>query len=320
MGIVTPHNFRPQELKNYLINGNFYFWQRGTSLTTTSAYGADRWRGNSAISTMNRVDASISPGLPSSSLYGNRVLSLAGGGTISQRIEADMLKPLTGKTVTVSFKAGLISGTSPQMKVVVRKANAKDNWSGNTVVYTSPNLGTPASHTGTYTSYSYSFVVDADMAAKGIAIELGEDAGIWEIVFAEVMLNEGANVAPFRTFGEDIEGEFAACQRYYEQTNPGIPLASQTASVISWGAVSITNDKNAGRVSFAVTKRSNPSVTLAFNATIGSLQWDQYGTSAATLVSTVPISSPAGFTVRSTVTNALAATVVNGQWSADAEL
>ena len=71
---------------------------------------------------------------------------------------------------------------------------------------------------------------------------------------------------------------------------------------------------------FAVTKRSNPSVTLAFNATIGSLQWDQYGTSAATLVSSVPISSPSDFTVRSTVTNALVATVVNGQWSADAEI
>ena len=31
-------------IKNYLINGGFRLWQRGTSFTSNDAYGADRWK------------------------------------------------------------------------------------------------------------------------------------------------------------------------------------------------------------------------------------------------------------------------------------
>ena len=210
--LVKEHN----RSRNYLINGNFDFWQRGTTVASTSAYGSDRWRGNSAIAQMQRVDSSTSTGLPSTAVYGNRVTSTAGGGVIAQRIEADALRPLLGKTVTLSFKAGLVSGT-PNLAVTVRKANSKDNWSGSTVVYTSPNLGIPASHTTTFTSYSYSFLVDADMVAKGITVELGNDVTVWTVVFSQVMLNEGSSALPFRTYGESIERELIACQRYYQR-------------------------------------------------------------------------------------------------------
>ncbi|OQW46484.1 MAG: hypothetical protein A4S09_16335 [Proteobacteria bacterium SG_bin7] len=46
MGIKTPHNFRPEELKNYIINGDMGIAQRGTSFTAlgiSSVYLVDRF-------------------------------------------------------------------------------------------------------------------------------------------------------------------------------------------------------------------------------------------------------------------------------------
>ena len=265
--------------KNILINGNFDYWQRGFSLTTTSAYGADRWRGNSAIDTQVRRDRTYSAGLPVGSTYGNEVTSLSGGGSILQRIEAKMLIGLEGKTVTVSFKAGLVSG-STTVKVSIRKANATDDWSSSSIAYSSPVLGTPGAHTSPYSTFSYSFLVTQDMVDKGIDVELEGDSSVWTVIFSQVMLTEGAPGSEFRLAGTGLPEELLLCQRYFEKSFAvDFPPANGSGSWASgsendlysgWSA----NNNTGTTLFYKAPKRTVPTMTFYGN---GSAHWYAFG-------------------------------------------
>jgi hypothetical protein len=101
-------------MRNRLINGNFNFWQRGTSRTILSSgtpYLADRWCG--AVGYQNGAhqrSAISSPPTGLSSQYAMRVSSFttseaAGGSRLDcgQKIESINCYDLSGKTITVSF-------------------------------------------------------------------------------------------------------------------------------------------------------------------------------------------------------------------------
>lgn len=301
--------------RNLLINGNFDFWQRGTSLTTTSAYGADRWRGGSAIDTQVRRDRTYSAGLPIGSTYGNEVTSLAGGGTFIQRIEASSLVGLEGKSVTLSFKAGLVSGTTA-LDITIRRANAPDNWGSNTVMYTSPSLGTPAAHTGTYTTFSYTFTVTQAMVTNGFDVEISGDATVWSIMFSQMMLTEGAPGQEFRLAASNYAGEFELCQRYFEKSylrdvapgsnsNPGAIYEYQTS-----GNYMTT------QFQFAADKRTVPTVTLYNTVTGAAGQMRGITGGGSYAIALAAISER----LVSTSTNAPITEIFGYHWTADAEL
>lgn len=207
--------------KNILINGNFDYWQRGTLISTISSFGSDRWKGNSAQASQQRRDRTFSVGLPTGSLYGNQVTSLAGGNELFQRIESARLIPYAGKYVTFSIKAGLVSGTTPLI-FNVRKPTVTDNYSASNIVLASPSFAAPSNHTGTYTTYKWTFQIDSDMAAKGFAVGIQGDATVWSIIFSQMMLtttnDDGTDLVPasFIYAGQDELEELFLCQKYYE--------------------------------------------------------------------------------------------------------
>lgn len=107
---VTELNSGPLAgFRNYLINGDFSVWQRGTSDTALSiGYMADRWSHSYAQSALvSRQAFSASGTHPGNSQY---VLRASGDATAStsrlsvgQCIEGVNSIPLRGKTVTLSF-------------------------------------------------------------------------------------------------------------------------------------------------------------------------------------------------------------------------
>lgn len=249
--------------QNLLINGAFDLWQRNfTSVAGINQYGADRWRSNSASASQTRVTSGTSAGLPATSLYGNQYTSIGGGGNIAQRIEAANVRPYVGQFLTLQFRAGLVSGT-PNFSVVVRKPTATDDWTGSTVVYNSGNLGVPSAHTGSYSTFYYTFLVDADMGAKGISVELGNDATVWSAVFAEAMLTPGINpIVPFSRAGRNFQEELAMAQRYYEKSYDMevTPGTSSNATAVRTNLSNFSSSSFFGSVYYKTQKRTTASL------------------------------------------------------------
>src|SRR5574343_115071 len=257
---------RSKENKNLLINGNFDFWQRGTTVSGASIYGADRWRGNSAMGSMQRRDRAFSAGLPLSAQYGCQFTSIVGGGGFGQRIEAARLVGMTGKYVTFSFRAGLVSGTTA-ISMNVGIPTVLDNYASRTFVEAAV-LGTPGAHGSSYQTFSRTFQISADMEARGMEINVFGDATVWSIIFSQMMLLEAPNgqtlfiPSEFAYAGEDLARELALCQRYFEKsydvaTNPG----SATNNGRITGAMGASGN-NVGLTSvFKVAKRSVPFMT-----------------------------------------------------------
>ena len=99
-----------QSFRNKIINGNFDYWQRGTS-TSTAGYQSDRWYTNATGSTFTTSRQAFTLGqtaVPNEPTYFHRtvVTTSAGAGNfcdVYQLIES--VRTLAGQTATLSFWA-----------------------------------------------------------------------------------------------------------------------------------------------------------------------------------------------------------------------
>ena len=126
----TPNiDLREEYGRNYLINGNFDFWQRGTSLVLTPGggnriYDADRWSATNFFNT-GQITVSRDTDVPSQAvgaLYSRKMLidttvTLSNSSHYAAThyaFEGNMIRPLIGKKVTLVFwaKASLIGDFS----------------------------------------------------------------------------------------------------------------------------------------------------------------------------------------------------------------
>jgi hypothetical protein len=227
--------------KNYLINGGFAVAQRGTSFTASAnnddAYTLDRWY---ILSDTNDVidvtqDTSTVPtnGQFAIALDVETVNKKFGIATI---IENKDVIGLVGNTVTFSFKAKVSSTTKlDNVKAAIVA------WSGTADTVTSdiisawgaegtnPTLivnatyeNSPAnlSLTTSYATYSVSAAVDT-ASTKNLILFVWSDvtdttAGDF-LYIAESKLELGSTATAFVYAGGTIQGELAACQRYFNR-------------------------------------------------------------------------------------------------------
>ena len=216
--------------KNFIINGGFDFWQRGTSFAglgaaTSSTYTADRWNSGAATNiTISRVSATTE-GLQ----YGLRIqrnsgTSAGGDAFICQTIESSNATLLAGKTVTLSFnvRSGAnFSGAAvycvPRFGTGIDEGSANGYnglWTGhNQLVHT-------VAPTTTMTNYTKTFTVPSGtkeiMLLMGVQAFAATSAGAndW-IEFEKIQLEIGSVATSFSRAGGDIQGELAKCQRYF---------------------------------------------------------------------------------------------------------
>jgi hypothetical protein len=212
---------------NYIINGGFDVWQRGTvfssGFNSGLVYTADRWyfynNGNGSQEVSRQVF--FEPGnLPSTGDLGpfylrNRIQSVGTttGWIMEQRIED--VRNFLGKTVTISFYA----------------RSEQNNQIG---VEFTQNFGTGGSAdvTGTFVSsvslpigwnrYSYTVTLPSTSGKTinqnsylVIRIKNGLSVSVGAIDIAGVQLEISPAPTPFRRNANSLQGELAACQRYY---------------------------------------------------------------------------------------------------------
>jgi hypothetical protein len=269
---VTSNASNVPNLSNPVLNSAFQVWQRGTSfsLAASTAYGsgftADRWQtqtGANQACTISRQATSDTTNLPNIQ-YNLRYQRNSGQtGTnalyIVQNFETINSIPFAGKTVTFSFyaRAGAnFSSASNALSAFVSTGTGTDqnSWAGYTGS-TNPISGT-ATLTTTWQRFSFSGTIPAtatEMAPTFGFTPTGTAGANDYYEITGVQLEIGSVATPFDTYATTIQGELAACQRYYWRTyNLG------SASYYAMGSMANTT-KAEFLVKTPVTLRSTPS-------------------------------------------------------------
>ena len=197
--------------KNFLINGGFDIWQRGTS-GLGAGYAADRWF--LATSTASQDTTKVATGCQ----YSMKVTtSTTTAVAIYQSIETANSVALAGKTVTLSHNLAASTSTLVYYQIG----------------YSTSDNVTP---TGSFTTInSNSFTATTTMsAATPLTVAIPSTARtVWvnyytgslasgvSIFFSGMQLEIGSVATPFSRAGGTLSGELAACQRYYQRYTVG---------------------------------------------------------------------------------------------------
>ena len=221
--------------KNKIINGDFSINQRGfTSTTTTQTYGFDRWTFLSAGDGSTTYSAqTFTPGTAPVAGYEatNFARLVSAGQTTSnsqsyliQRIEN--VRTLANQTATVSFWARAASGT-PKVSI---EFGQNFGSGGSATAYTNGGTVTLSTSWERYSatvlisSISGKTIGDSSnrlfltlYTSAGSDVTRANSIGIQNntIDFWGVQVEAGSVATPFTTATGTIQGELAACQRYY---------------------------------------------------------------------------------------------------------
>ena len=214
-----------QANKNLLINGAFDIWQRGTTFapgSITNAYGGDRWKCtyDDSLSglTMSRVDISdLNLGFKYAVSLKNTIGTKANANVrLQQAFETHDTHMMRGKTYTLSFYARKVSGSSVRITHMAGWTTTETNGFGSSdeIQVVVPN----ASLTTTFQRFSQTFVASTNASYNSLKIQLDfqfltslND----ELQVTGVQLEQGSVATPFSRAGGTLQGELAACQRYY---------------------------------------------------------------------------------------------------------
>jgi hypothetical protein len=262
--------------QNYLINGGFDIWQRGTTTTSSTVYLADRWLHLSSAGTQTvsrSTDVPADMGL----LYSLSFASTNGTNpSIIQRIESANAINIAGHTVTLSLWAKSTVGTAGLSWSTATPAST-DTWSGSTTDQS--GTFTASMTVGEWTRYSATFVVAAG-ATTGYQIIINRSVTTTSTttLFAGVQLEEGSVATPFRRNAPSIQAELTACQRYYW--------------VGGNSATGVMNNATSARFSiqYPITMRVAPIIRLsatpiALNPTVSEAQTNTAFTTVGTTLS-----------------------------------
>ena len=218
---------------NPVLNSAFQCWQRGTSLTPGAdsfTYLADRWMTYRSVAnyTVSRQATGDTTNLPNIQ-YATRVQRTAGTTNtneiyFTQTFETVNSIPYAGKTVTLSFYARKGADYSQASSAVVAQVQSGTGTDQNIVggfTGASAFISQSATLTTTWQRFSYTGTAAATTTQLGLAFRftaVGTAGAADYFEVTGVQLDLGSVALPFRTYAGTIQGELAACQRYYIRT------------------------------------------------------------------------------------------------------
>jgi hypothetical protein len=235
--------------RNFCINGGMDIWQRGTTFTATAnlTYLADRWY-NSTGSTLTVTRDTDVPTSP----YFQYSLKMVGSSdnSIAMRIESANSIPLAGQTVTMSFYAKRTSG-SGALDVRFYYPSATDNFTSVTQIGSTSVLS--ASPTSSWVRYQVSVAIGTNITT-GLLI-LINNTGASTTFITGAQLELGSTATTFSRNASTIQGELAACKRYYYRRT-----AIDTYEALSQPFNASSTTRAYFQVVFPVTMRTQPTV------------------------------------------------------------
>ena len=317
--------------RNKILNGDFGIWQRGTSFTITAdAYTADRWVNQvNGTGTRTVTQQIFTPGTAPVAGYESAYflrMACTATGTASyfnckQRIED--VRTFAGQTITVSFWARAGASLSSAFFGVTQNFGSGGSGSVDTAGSNITFTTSWARYTQTFTIPSVSGKTIGTGSCLEVVVSFGGQTfasfDIWG-----VQVESGSVATPFTTATGTLQGELAACQRYYEKsydqaTNPGTATAYGCITG-SYNAAASTTGYLGATLVYKVPKRAIPTLTI----------YDDAGASAKCSRGSLGIANTAGQTVANTNATTTAALVYSSgsnnnqaivfHYTADAEL
>jgi hypothetical protein len=242
--------------KNFAINGGMDIWQRGTTFTSTgagySAYTTDRWTCYAQGTGTITQDTSLSA---SGFRYGLKFTSTAAssGNDFYQLVETDQTVPLAGKQVAVSGYCIATSGVTPIMNLEY-STTVNDGLFATYVQCTATTISQPTA-TGSLLRYTYSFAVPTTAKTLRLRASTGTLNNTNYATWTGIQLEVGNVPTSFSRAGGTIQGELAACQRYYYRwtTANGGSNAAFSNPVFAYSTTQAF-----GTIQFPVTMRITP--------------------------------------------------------------
>jgi hypothetical protein len=250
--------------KNKIINGDFGIWQRGTSFTA-AGYAADRFTftlgGGSGAATVSQQSftAGTAPVAGyEGTFFGrwNQTTGASGNPTFRQKIEN--VRTFAGQTITVSFWAKVASAGTPLASVVLEQDfGSGGSGAVNTTFVSSPSLTTA------WTRYSYTVSapsISGKTIGTGSALAVvfyGNASTTYTFDIWGVQLEAGSVATAFQTATGTLQGELAACHRYYARLGANSGGTTSTFSTYGQGFCSSTTEAFI-QVYYPQTMRVNP--------------------------------------------------------------
>ena len=313
-------------LKNYLINGNFRLWQRGTSFNVTQVYGPDRWKvGSGGTFTATRQAFTLGqtdvPGEPE--FYIRNDTTVAGAATatlLRQRIEG--VRTLAGQTATWSFWAK--AGATKTFQVLI----LQNFGTGGTPSTTVTVLNSSQAITTLWVRYTFTVAMPSitgktlgTNADDYIEVLIQETSGFSTYILdiASVQVEKGSVATAFER--RPIGLNLALAQRYfwktYEPSDAPATATTNGAQEIRLGGLNSASHLVRKAFRFWVPMRTVPTITLYTDGGVSG-NWRDLVAAADVSASAVRISET---TVSVESTGAVATSVfLLGHIVADAEL
>ena len=265
---------------NYIINGNFDIWQRGTSQTVSGYGSADRWAFHNSgttklvsrqVFTLGQAEVGDNPRFYTR----NVVTSVAGADNYCYMLQKiERVWTLAGKTATLAFWAKADSnkniaiefsqifgsGGTPSDLVVgigTQLVQLTTAWTRYVITVDIPSITDKTIGTDAADNIQVRFWFDAGSNLNERTTSLGQQSGTFDI--ACVSLVEGdIDIKPIpRSYGEEL----ALCQRYYVTTNANDRFYAAGPGVVSNSVIY-----------FQTTMRTPPVATLINTLSTANIQ------------------------------------------------
>ena len=251
---VTPYN----GFKNFIINGRFDVWQRGTSFPIggSNIYTADRWNGYTNNYSHTRVNSDVD-----SFTYALQVIPKSGvAAQVIQPIELPAIGKAgifyVGNTITIS--AYIKASANVDIKLNALFRNSAFDATNQTNIYSVQPKLIPI--TTTTQRVSWTIPIENSPQATATCLWIGFIANSPDIslTITGVQLEEGSVATPFEQ--RPFSLELGLCQRYYEKsyslnTNPG------TITFLD-AIVGDTSGTGSSTCEFKIEKRVIPTITF----------------------------------------------------------
>jgi hypothetical protein len=310
--------------KNKIINGDFGINQRAfTSTTTSGTYGFDRWvmttvGDGTTTYTPQNFTAGAAPvvgyeGKSFAELVTASQTTITTASFLSQRIEN--VRTFAGQTITVSFWAKANSGT-PKIAVEITQnfgsggspSTSVNTYAGQVTISTSwarysvsvavPSISGKTIGTNENSICQMNLWVSAGSNFDARTGSIGIQTNTFQ--FWGVQVEAGSIATPFQTATGTIQGELAACQRYYFRNTSG----NTTQILMPSGSLATTTQAR-GFMSFPVPMRVSP--TSIDGSNLAFLKAD--GSQVAMSSVTIYLTSPAAGAIYGTVALSVAGEV-----------